>query len=601
MAFPIWQVVFRGARAALALVLLVAFSALHFPAQERPAPSFVVESDVFIPMRDRVRLQADIWRPAGDGKFPTLVYRTPYSRKRSAEADSIFRQAVERGYAVVMQDVRGRYGSEGEFNPYFQEGRDGFDTIEWAAAQPWSSGEIGTFGLSYPGAVQWLAAIEGPPHLKAMVPAMTFSTPRNFIYSGGAFDCSWPLWIWNNIAPDVRARKNLDGPRTGAEARRAWPELWKRMQHVLPLSAVVELRDVAPWYYEWLRHPPEDSYWDALDLRDKYAYTRAAVLNFSGWYDEAYGPEGATTNFMGLMDLRGGTFDPAVKLIIGPWTHGVPGPGDTKAGERDFGPQAAFNYNEMVLRWMDRYVRGLDNGVEREPRVRIFLMGANRWVDSDQWPLSTARRNAYFLSTPAAAFKFGKLSTEFPGARESASLFVSKPDDPVTDPYPPYTGAHDYSALAQRSDVLVWETPPLERDLTMAGHIEAVLYIEADAPDTDIWVKLLDVSPDGKAISLMSPGLDVLRASYRDPQKRQLLEPGQVIELRLKNLLTGNVFLKGHRIRAQISATFFPHFSRNLHSALRETWESGEMRKATIRVHHDAAHASRLILPVVLK
>ncbi|HWQ02842.1 MAG TPA: CocE/NonD family hydrolase, partial [Candidatus Nitrosotenuis sp.] len=446
-----------------------------------------------------------------------------------------------------------------------------------------------------------LAAIESPPHLKAMVPAMTFSTPRNFIYSGGVFDGSWPLWIWTNIAPDVRVRKNLEGPRTGADARKVWPEVWQKMQRVLPLSAVTELRDVAPWYYEWLKHPPDNAWWNVLDLRDKYARVHAAVLNFSGWYDEAYGPEGAITNFTGLLEQRSNMSDPRTRLIIGPWVHGVPGPEAVKAGERTFGPQAVIDYDEMVLRWMDRYVRGLDNGVDKEPRVRVFVMNANRWLEHDWWPLGQARPTPYFLFSTPGVGKPGQLSANFPRAKETMSSFVSDPANPVTDSFPPYTGGHDYSALAQRGDVLVWETPPLASDVEVVGQIEAVIYISCDAPDTDLWVKLFDVDSSGKAVNLMSPGLDVLRASYRDPQRRSLLEPGKVYELRLKNLMTGNLFPKGHRIRVQISAAFFPNFSRNLHTGLLETTESGEMRKATITVHLDAAHPSRIILPVVAR
>ena len=199
-----------------AVLLLAALAAAAGAAAAEPP---FIERNVAIPMRDGVRLQADVRRPAESGRFPTLVYRTPYGRKH-AEGNGVVRKALERGYAVVLVDVRGRYGSAGTFVPYFNEGRDGYDTIEWAAAQPWSTGEIGTFGLSYPGAVQWLAAVESPPHLKAMVPAMTFSTPRNFFYAGGTWDLSWIAWIWDNIAPDARVRANLPGPRTDKRPRR---------------------------------------------------------------------------------------------------------------------------------------------------------------------------------------------------------------------------------------------------------------------------------------------------------------------------------------------------------------------------------------------
>ncbi|MGH9795446.1 MAG: CocE/NonD family hydrolase [Candidatus Acidiferrales bacterium] len=328
------------------------------------------QSGVAIPMRDGVVLRAEVWRPAGEGKFPTLVYRTPYGAKRAAEGYSIFDKAVERGYAVVIQDVRGRYASDGEFLPYQQEGRDGYDTIEWAARQPWSDGNVGTFGLSYPGAVQWLAAMERPPHLRAMVPAMTFSSPRNFFYSGGVFDLSWIAWIWNNIAPDVRAKKNLPGPKTGQEAREALRKLGPEFQRRLPLNALHELKGVAPWYFEWMRHEPWDSWWDWAELRGKYERADGvAVLNFSSWHDEAYGPEGATTNFNGLRAARRGAPDAKTQLILGPWSHGVPGPQDCEVGRRNFCPAANMDYDALVLDWMDRYVRGIVAATFRSPRM----------------------------------------------------------------------------------------------------------------------------------------------------------------------------------------------------------------------------------------
>jgi putative CocE/NonD family hydrolase len=314
--------------------------------------SFFVEHNVAVPMRDGVILRADIFRPHGEGRYPVLIFRTPYGKDDSRRDHQTMEKAVARGYAVVMQDVRGRYHSDGEFDAYRNEGRDGFDTIEWAARQPWSNGAIGTFGLSYPGAVQWLAAMERPPHLLAMVPAMTFSTPRNFFYSGGVFDLSWQSWIWNNIAPDVRVKKNLAGPRTYAEAKASWGQERSRIESHLPLSTLPDFREVAPWYYEWLRHPPTDAWWDWAELRGKYARVTAAVLNLSGWNDETYGPEGASTNYQGLIAARRGKKDSGLRLILGPWMHGVANTEQTKFGERDFGPAAAIDYDETVFAFL---------------------------------------------------------------------------------------------------------------------------------------------------------------------------------------------------------------------------------------------------------
>ncbi|MGH9545660.1 MAG: CocE/NonD family hydrolase [Terriglobales bacterium] len=580
------------------LPLLCGISVL-VPAQQAPspAPDFVVEKDVAVPMRDGVTLRADLLRPRGPGAFPVLVYRTPYGKEPALKEYTTFRHAVERGYAVVVQDVRGRYASDGEFRPYQNEGRDGYDTIEWAARQPWSNGAVGTFGLSYPGAVQWLAAVENPPHLKAMVPAMTFSTAQNFFYAGGLWDMSWIEWIWDNIAPDIRVKKNLPGPKTPAEATAAWGEAGPKMLYTLPLDQLAELRGIAPYYYDWLTHPYDDSWWDWCDLRNKYDRVHAAVLNLSGWYDDNYGPEGATTNFAGLLRARAGTSHAETGLLIGPWVHGVASTAKTKSGEREFGPAAKIDYDEVVLRWMDHYLRSQANGVEREKPVRYFVMGDNQWREAEAWP-PAAKPTPYYLVSPEGGKFHGSLSSDIPRAKKAFGSFVSDPSKPVVNSYAT-SGAHDYRALAERSDILTFDSPPLERDTEVTGPIHAQIYLACDCRDADLWVRLLDVAPDGTAFNLMSPGLDVLRASYRDPQKgRQLLTPNKMYELHLDNLITSNVFRKDHRIRVQVSATFFPNFSRNLQSGELEA-SSTRMQKATISVYTDRRHASRIVLPVV--
>src|SRR3989454_3226713 len=241
------------------------------PGAQVPNPYFAnttVEKNVPVPMRDGVTLRADVYHPASPGRFPTLVYRTPYGKDDLVESGSepTIVRAVRAGYAVVAQDVRGRYHSEGEFRPYHQEGKDGYDTIEWAAAQPWSNGRVGTFGLSYPGAVQWLATMEAPPHLVAMFPAMTFATGRHFFYFGGAFNHDWMRWIDLYIAPDVRHRKGLSGPKTEKEAQTEWDRQKWSWENYLPLRDFPILKEVAPWYYEWLEHPDDGPYWSFADV-----------------------------------------------------------------------------------------------------------------------------------------------------------------------------------------------------------------------------------------------------------------------------------------------------------------------------------------------
>ncbi len=568
-----------------ALVLLSAFVRANADA---PAATL---ADVAVPMRDGVVLRADVRLPSAGGRFPTLVYRTPYDRKRASE-DEVAKAALAAGYAVVRVDVRGRYGSAGAFEPYRNEGRDGYDTIEWAAAQPWSTGEIGTYGLSYPGAVQWLAAVESPPHLKAMVPAMTFSTPRNFFYAGGAWDLSWLSWIWNNIAPDARVRADLAGPRSGREARAEWKTLEKTLPYRLPLTSVPELRGPAPYYFDWLAHGPGDAWWQWADLRGRYGRVGAAVLNLSGWHDEAYGPEGAITNFLGLLEARRGGKDPRAQLIMGPWVHG--GESEDRSGERVFGPQARLDYAGEIVRFMDRYVRGRANGLDAEPRVRAFVMGENVWRTGDTLPLPGTQPLSLYLAPK------GALSREKPAGGGGDSGFVSDPEHPVVDAYNAY-GAHDYRELAKRSDVLVFETAPLAAPLRVVGAIETEIHLSTDdgVPDADLWVKLEDVAPDGTAWNLSSPGTDVLRVSARQGSEvPRPLAAGEVAVMRLPNLRTGNLFEKGHRVRIVLCGSFMPHFSRNLQTGESEA-RSAVMRRGTIRIHHSEARPSRIVLPVV--
>lgn len=435
-----------------------------------------------------------------------------------------------------------------------------------------------------------------------MVPAMTFSTPRNFFYSGGVFDLSWQSWIWNNVAPDVRVKKNIPGPQTYAEAEGSWNRERSRIESHLPLSTLPDFKEVAPWYYEWLQHPPTDAWWDWAELRGKYARVTAAVLNLSGWNDETYGPGGATTNYQGLIAARRGKKDPGARLILGPWTHGVASTGHTKIGEREFGPAAAIDYDETVLRFLDHYVKGVANGVERDKPVRYFMMGENAWHESDAWPPATTPLSL-FLAGPANKTMKGALRPKPPqDARPPRdfvwSSFDSDPSAPLTDPFGDTLGAHDYRGLEGQEGVLLFDSAPLTQDLEVTGKITAEIFVSSSAPDLDLWVRLLDVAPDGTAYNLMSPGLDVLRASYRNGTQRELLVGGRIYALKLDNLIIGNLFHKGHRLRVQISGAFAPHFSRNLQTGLLEM-KSSESRRATITVHHDLVHASRLILPVV--
>jgi putative CocE/NonD family hydrolase len=585
-------------------LLLIPFPALS---QEPAAPAttnsspFYEEKNVEVPMRDGVVLRADVRRPAADGKYPVLIFRTPYDKAEGdPDNERTFAEAVKRGYAMVIQDVRGRYASDGEFVPYENEGKDGYDTIEWAAAQPWSTGEIGTFGLSYPGAVQWLAAVENPPHLKAMVPAMCFSTLREFIYFGGVFESAWAGWTYKYMTPDTRVKKDLPGPKTVDAARAEWDRLCGDdvFQGWLPSLEMPYMKDTAPYHYSWLEHQPYDPWWDWGDLCNKYGNVKAAVLNLSGWYDEPYGTQGGIANYLGLLKSRAGADNPRTRLIIGPWIHGVDATGSTSSGDRTFAESARIDYHAMVLDWLDHYVRGIDNGVSGWPNVRIFSMGKDYWLESDAWPVhGLSEMPLYFVPTnPESAH--GILQSE-PASEDGASSFVSDPEKPVRDEFGTSFGAFDLRSLAGRQDVLTFDMPTAEKDLEVIGHIKAEVYASSDAPDFDLYVKLLDVASDGTAFNLESAGHEVIRASYRDKTpERKLLKPGEVVKLSFENLLTANTFKQGHHLRVCIMASWFPTYARNLQTGELET-TSKEMRKAEIRIHHGPQYPSRLVLPVL--
>jgi putative CocE/NonD family hydrolase len=552
-----------------------------------------ITENITAAMRDGVALRGDLYQPDGDERRPVILIRTPYGKQGYRE-DSLARKAVERGFAVFIQDVRGRYASEGDFDPYRQDGRDGSDTVEWLATQPWSNGRIGTAGLSYPGAVQWLLAVEAPPHLVCMFPAMCFSSGRQFFYFNGVWDLSWIPWTANNIAPDLRRRRNLPGPKTGPEAR----ELWKRdgraaLRHV-PLDTLPLLKGVADFYFDWLDHPDDGSFWDFANIEAKHDRVRVPAFNFSGWHDEGYGPVGATRNFMGMR--RRGATDRAKqqRLVIGPWVHGEPTLQSTRVGDRDFGTSAGLDYDTLVLDWCDWHMRGIDRGISKEPPVRVFVMGANRWRESQEWPLPGTSMRTFYLRAG------GRLTPEPAAAGETADRYVFDPNNPVEDPhYDAGLGPHDQRAIETRKDVITFTTEPLVEELEVIGTIEIRLWIASSAPDTDFVARLLDMDTHGAAWNLMSPTLEVIRARYRDDEREPvLMEPGRPYELVLRWGMTGNLFKAGHRIRLQVMSSFFPHIDRNPNTG-RPSAHEARLVVARQTVFHDASRPSRVILPVV--
>lgn len=574
-------------------------------ARDGDYPNMIVERNVAVPMRDGVVLRADVYRPDARGRFPTLVNRTPYGKDGMLEGggEPTVGRAARSGYAVVVQDVRGRHNSDGEFRPYQQEGRDGYDTIEWAAAQSWSDGKVGMFGLSYPGAVQWLAAMEAPPHLVAIFPAMTFATGRHFFYYGGGFNHDWMRWIGSTIAPDIRIRKGLQGPKTEEEAEQIWERRKWEWEEFLPLTGFPLFKDVAPWYYEWLEHPDDGPYWSFADVTAAHGRITIPAMNFSAWYDSSYGPHGATTNFTGMRQ-KGATprARQGQRLILGPWDHGDPKEHETRVGEYEFGPNGTIDYYGLILRWHDRWLKGIRNGIDEGPPVRLFIMGENLWRDEMEWPLKRARETAFYLRGAGHANTLrgdGLLSTEPPGPGEPADRYVYDPRRPVKIVNFEKLGPYDRSSIQTRRDVLVYTTEPLDRDLEVTGPIVVRLWIASNAPDTDFAVMLCDVHPDGRAWNLTPQEAGFLRARYRESESSpKLLTPGEPTELVIGGMVTSNLFRRGHRIRLEVTSSRFPVFDRNPNTG-EPVAASSRMISARQTIFHDAAHPSRVLLPVI--
>jgi putative CocE/NonD family hydrolase len=425
---------------------------------------------------------------------------------------------------------------------------------------------------------------------------MCFSSARHFFYVGGAFDLSWIPWIANNIAPEERRRRGLPGPRTGREARAEWGKISAAAFRHRPLNTLPLLKEVAPYYFEWLDHAEDGEFWEFADIERRHDRVRVPAINFSGWHDEGYGPVGAICNFLG-MRARGGT--PAARdpqLVIGPWTHGEPDLSSTKVGDRDFGSAAGLDYERLVLDWCDLHTRGMDRGLSREPRVRIFVMGSNRWRTANDWPLPGTSDRALYLRSG------GRLTWDPPSAGESPDRYRYDPDDALVDPhFSSGLGPHDQRAIEKRADLLIFNSEPLPEDLEVIGQIDCRVWLSSTALDTDLVVRLLDVEPDGPAWNLMSPTLEVLRVRYRSGEREpKLLLPGVPVEVRLTLPVCANRFLKGHRIRVHITSSFFPHFDRNPNTGRAV---SGETRAvpATNAIYHDASRPSRIILPVVVE
>ena len=549
----------------------------------QPTQTVKIDFNQRVGMRDAVELSADVYRPAASGRFPVILSRTPYN-KNGGSTLTIARYFAARGYVYVAMDVRGRGDSDGKFVPYTNDGRDGYDAIEWCAKQPWSTGKVGTIGGSYNGRIQWLTALEQPPHLAAMVAMVTPSDP--FV--------EWPTGVplpmdisWYHFTAG-RVLQNLEAVD------------WSKVHQHLPLETMDEASGRANQHWkEMFDHARLDEWWEPLRYQNKFERVKAPVLHISGWYDDEQ--VGTPLNFIGMVN-KGAT--PEIrrqqKLLMGPWPHAINS--TSKLGDVDFGPTAMIDLNGYWLRWFDYWLKDIDNGIMSEPSVRIFVMGENRWTDEKEWPIARTQWVKYYLHSQGRAnslFGDGTLSTVEPGG-EPADKYAYDPARAVpfiTSPsFAQIGGPDDYRSIERRDDVLIYTSEPAEEDVQICGPIRARVHAASSARDTDFMAKLIDVWPDGFAQRLTD---GMVRTRFRDGMERPtLIEPGRIYSYDVDLWNTCNVFKKGHRIRIEIASSAFPKYDRNPNTgeALGKTTRV-EVARQTI--YHDREHPSHVVLPIV--
>jgi uncharacterized protein len=582
-----------------AAVLCLA-SLTFLPALAQIPPEIKIERGVAMKTRDGVTLHADIYRPSGDDKFPVLLQRTPYDKNNGAEFG---RRAAELGFLVVIQDVRGRYTSEGEWYPFKHETEDGYDTIEWAAALPNSNGKVGMFGGSYVGATQMLAAIGHPPHLAGICPVVTASNyHENWTYQGGAFE-QWFNESWTSgLALDTanRAAVKSVNPLIGSKVL---PLTQYPIFNVSIAETGVDLtHDFAPYFVDWATHTEYDSYWKQWSIEENFANIQVPALTIAAWYDIFQG--GSLKNFMGIKAHGGNDAARAgQKLLV---TIGGHAGGGRNIGSVDFGAAAAeYDENSITLDWYDYLFLGKQNTFATEKPVKIFVMGDNKWRYEDSWPLDRARSTRYFLHSAGKANTAagdGSLTTSSTHT-ESADTYIYDPANPVPTVGGPLccsplipAGPRDQKEVEVRPDVLIYSTPPLVADTEVTGPVSLDLFASSSAVDTDFTAKLVDVWPNGYEQNLTE---GILRARYRESTSAATpIVPGKIYEFKIDLWSTSNVFLKGHSIRVEVSSSNFPRFDRNLNTGKSAATDSAFIQ-ATQTIYHDSAHPSALVLPVV--
>jgi uncharacterized protein len=577
-------------RTQLLFVLLIAVPLLAqgSPPRHLPPPGTIRwQFNVAVPMRDGVRLRADVFLPANGTKSPVLLIRTPYGKNREQD-DAVY--FAPKGYAVVIVDSRGRNDSDGAWYPWVNEDRDGYDAIEWAAAQSWSNGRVVTYGGSYVGMDQWQAATQHPPHLAGMVTIVCPSDIyQGVFHPGGTFDYGTMLtWAF------------LNGTRTETFAHIPLIN-WSEIFNHLPQSESLAATGLdAAFYRDWIDHYARDRYWQAMSWRNVYKTLDVPVFIVAGWYDIFQ--DGSFENFQLLTTEGAARWKSAHRMLVGPWAHGGP---VSKLGDVDFGPSAKVEVRDKISRWLDHYFLAQANGADKDQPIEFFLMGPNQWRQQSRWPPDGVRSTRFFLTSNGGANTSagdGRLTTA-PPSNDQPDHFDYDPMNPVPtlggttccDPSLMPPGPKDQRSVEARKDVLVYTTEPLSSDMTLIGHIDVHLFAATSARDTDWTAKLMDVAPDGVALNLAD---GIVRARFsRSLEEPELLEPGTAHDFAIDLGNTAYALRKGHRIRLDISSSNFPRYSRNTNTA-----EVPEKEKNPVAAHqtvyHDHSRASYIDLPV---
>jgi len=565
-----------------------------------PMVDIQIERNVPVRMRDGTVLRGDVYRPRTVGRFPVLVGRVGY-KLRDWPMDFYTPTGeyyARRGYGVVWQNVRGTFASEGDFHPFRDDAwganQDGYDTVEWAAAQPWSSGKVGMLGISYSGLTQYLVAPSRPPHLQALFVQMGWGSNRAHMYRGGAHLLVlrpwWPMGMALMHVQDKPATPGLEAARASLEKAVQEANGW--YGH-LPLESLPPLAGFADWYFEQLEHREDGPYWWPTDLSTMFREVDVPILHWNGWFD--YRLDATLDSFVGIRAQgRSERCRKSQRLVIGPWCHVPPATWDL-----DFGPESVFDEYAWRLKWYDYWLKGIDNGVADEPAVRIFLMGANRWIEMEDWPPSEATYRPFYLHEGSgineSSLNNGSLTVEPPGENEQPDRFLYNPEEPIPSLRTfDDAGPKDYRPIEGR--VLTYTSEVLEDDLTVVGPVKAVLYGMSSAPDTDWVVRLCDVWPDGRSMWVCE---GILRARYRNSfEQEELMVPGQLYRFEVDMWATAQVFQAGHRLRVQVTSSDFPWYERNLNTGGPFADEvCGQMAVNT--VFHDAARPSHVVLPVM--